>query len=168
MTSPYLTRKPLSVPRQRGGGGDQRRRAPGPGDARWGLPGLAMRVRGSRKPEASRALLSVKPRARIAVLGPVLAALALLVLAATPASAEQARIFSGSFGGEHSTTVDPYPLGKPFSVAVEQSTGDVYASDPVNFRVEKFGPSGEFLLMFGKKVNTKGATEAEQDVCTAK
>ena len=41
------------------------------------------------------------------------------------------------------------------------SYNDVYVVDDRNHRVEKFGPSGEFLLMFGGHVNaTTGA-----DVC---
>jgi hypothetical protein len=53
------------------------------------------------------------------------------------------------------------------------SSGDVYVvqAGPIE-RVEKFGPSGEFLLMFGGEVNetkdnTPGATQAEKDVCVA-
>ena len=95
---------------------------------------------------------------------------AALALTATPAQARQARIFSGSFGGADTTVKDPYPLGHPWSVAVDQATGDVYASDPDNHRVEKFSASGEFILMFGKEVNRTKVegfgTEAEQDVCT--
>jgi DNA-binding beta-propeller fold protein YncE len=42
------------------------------------------------------------------------------------------------------------------------SHGDVYVADTRNNRVEKFGPEGEFLLMFGGEVNeTK-----ETNVCT--
>jgi len=48
-------------------------------------------------------------------------------------------------------------LSNPTDVAVDNSTGpsahDVYVTDPANHRVEKFTPSGEFLLMFGKDVN---------------
>ena len=94
----------------------------------------------------------------------------LLAVSATPAQAKQARIFSGSFGGAGTTVKDPYPLGHPWSVAVDQATGDVYASDPDNHRVEKFSASGEFILMFGKEVNRTKVegfgTEAEQNVCT--
>ena len=50
------------------------------------------------------------------------------------------------------------------------SDGDVYVTDPANHRVEKFGPAGEFILMFGQEVNESAVkaagTEAEKDVCT--
>ena len=43
------------------------------------------------------------------------------------------------------------------------SYGDIYVLDQRNFRIEKFDPTGEFLLMFGGEVDkTTGA-----DVCTA-
>jgi hypothetical protein len=52
------------------------------------------------------------------------------------------------------------------------SNGDVYVVDQRNNRVEKFTESGDFLLMFGGKVNkteveTPGSTEVDQNVCTA-
>ncbi len=61
---------------------------------------------------------------------------------------------------------------KPTSVAVDQTTSDVYVTDPGHFRIEKFTSSGEFILMFGKEVNrsevdTPGSTEAQRNVCTA-
>lgn len=112
--------------------------------------------------------------------GPLIVTLALLCLGlfAVPAFAEQKRIFSGSFGGENSIVKNPYPLGPsdpphisgPWSLAVDESSGDVYVADGANYRVEKFSPSGEFLLMFGKAVNKTKiealAPEAEQNVCT--
>jgi NHL repeat len=51
----------------------------------------------------------------------------------------------------------------PGSVAVDQSTGNVYVQDLSNWRVQEFTPAGEFVLMFGKEVNenTKG------NICTA-
>jgi hypothetical protein len=66
-------------------------------------------------------------------------------------------------------------LSNPTALAVDDSGGasahDVYVNDPADHRVEKFGPSGEFLLMFGKEVNeTKvlaAAPEFEQNVCAA-
>jgi hypothetical protein len=68
-------------------------------------------------------------------------------------------------GGIHygtSVTVDSDPLSS--------SAGDVYVANNETDRVEKFGPSGEFLLTFGGEVNegkddTPGATEAEKNVC---
>jgi hypothetical protein len=41
---------------------------------------------------------------------------------------------------------------------ISPSYGDVYAVDRGNFRVEKFGPTGNFMLMFGGGVITGGAT----------
>jgi NHL repeat len=62
-------------------------------------------------------------------------------------------------------------LSGPQGIAVDQSSGDVYVADAGEARVEKFGPAGEFILMFGRDVNkTKAAevaTQAEKDVCTA-
>jgi hypothetical protein len=110
-------------------------------------------------------------RAFIASIALAITSLALLILTVAPAHATQARIFSGSFGGEHSTVPDPYPLAQPWSVAVDQATGDIYVTDPANYRVEEFAPTGGFLLMFGKAVNETAVkasgTEAEQDLCTA-
>ncbi|MGA8745830.1 MAG: NHL repeat-containing protein [Solirubrobacterales bacterium] len=54
-------------------------------------------------------------------------------------------------------------LSAPVDVAVDQSTGDVYVADPGRHRIEKFGPSGEFILTFGSGVD--GTTGG--DVCTA-
>jgi hypothetical protein len=56
--------------------------------------------------------------------------------------------------------------------ALSASHEDVYVGDPRNHRVQKFGPNGEFLLMFGREVNATadeegGATEAQKNVCTA-
>jgi hypothetical protein len=124
------------------------------------------------KPSADpRAVRSVSVSLAVVVLG-----VFLLALQATPVFAGQARVFTGSFGGASSTLTNPYPLsGAPGAgmsgVAVDDLTHDVYASDLNNHRVEKFGPAGEFILMFGKEVNlTKvlsAAPEAEQNVCTA-
>ena len=120
--------------------------------------------------------LRVGQRTRLfCVLLLVLACAFALALSAAPAFAGRVRVFTGSFGGgegSESTVKDPYPLGGLWSVAVDQATGDIYASDQDNHRVEKFSASGEFLLMFGKEVNktkTEGglASEVEQNVCTA-
>lgn len=59
----------------------------------------------------------------------------------------------------------------PEGLAVD-STDNLYVVDLRNHRVEKFSPSGEFLLMFGGNVNrTKveevGSTEAQRNLCTA-
>ncbi len=51
---------------------------------------------------------------------------------------------------------------EPYSLAVDQSTGNVYVQDTANARVQEFTAAGEFVLMFGKDVNpTTGG-----DVCT--
>jgi hypothetical protein len=60
----------------------------------------------------------------------------------------------------------------PQSVTVDPNTGNVYVLDHLNWRVQEFTATGEFVLMFGKivnetKDNTPGATTAEKNVCTA-
>jgi NHL repeat len=47
-------------------------------------------------------------------------------------------------------------FGKPTSVAVEQSTHDVYVTDLANHRVQKFDSEGHFLLAFGGDVVAHG------------
>ncbi|MFZ1925362.1 MAG: hypothetical protein WAU42_04370, partial [Solirubrobacteraceae bacterium] len=116
--------------------------------------------------------------------GLIVAALALLAVVTvgpSAAQAKQARLFAGTFGGASSTTFNPYPLGVnegggPRSIAVDTvagpSQGDVYVTDAVNHRVEKFDSSGHFLLMFGKEVNKTAVEEsatrsAEENICPA-
>jgi hypothetical protein len=78
---------------------------------------------------------------------------------------EGAAADTGAIDYASAVAVDSDPLSS--------SSGDVYVGQYAgNERVEKFGPSGEFLLMFGGEVNegkdkTPGATEAEKDVCVA-
>ena len=109
---------------------------------------------------------SVSPRRRTAlVLATLCATACTLLLTATPALALHR--FSTTFGAAASTPANPYPLSDPTDVAVDNSSGtsagDVYVTDPANHRVEKFTPSGEFILTFGKDVNeTTGG-----NVCTA-
>jgi sugar lactone lactonase YvrE len=100
----------------------------------------------------------------------VLAAMVLLALAATSASAST-HVFSTSFAGSGTAA-----LAAPTGVAVDNSTGastgDVYVTDPTNHRVEKFDAAGNFILMFGEQVNKSAveeplSTEAEQNLCTA-
>jgi tripartite motif-containing protein 71 len=60
----------------------------------------------------------------------------------------------------------PGQLGFTEGVAVDNdpassSYGDVYIVDIGNLRVEKFNPSGEFLLMFGGGVNATAVQRAE-------
>jgi hypothetical protein len=55
---------------------------------------------------------------------------------------------SGQFGElSMGVAVDNNPL--------DASRGDVYVEDGTNHRIEKFGPEGKFLLMFGGEVNQK-------------
>ena len=83
--------------------------------------------------------------------------------------------FTNSFGAANSTPANPYPLSNPTEIAVDNSAGssahDVYVTDPANHRVEKFGPAGNLILMFGKDVDkTTGAsvcTTASGDTCKA-
>jgi hypothetical protein len=110
--------------------------------------------------------------ARIGVLAVVCACAGAIV---PPARAASIHVFSSSLGGSSTTVADPYPLAGPTDVAVDESTGasrgDLYVTDPGNFRVEKFDAGGKLVLMFGKEVNkTKveaKASEAEQNVCVA-
>jgi hypothetical protein len=59
----------------------------------------------------------------------------------------------------------------PQSLAIDPHTGDVYAQDVKNERVQEFSADGVLLSMFGKEVdetkdNTPGATVAEKNICT--
>jgi Fibronectin type III domain len=61
----------------------------------------------------------------------------------------------GGFSGADAIAID--------NSETSGSYGDVYVVDQQNFRVEKYSPSGQFLLMFGGEVNkTTG-----EDVCTS-
>jgi hypothetical protein len=66
--------------------------------------------------------------------------------------------------GELGTGAGAYKISGPVGVAVDNnkpsssnSRGDVYVADFENYRVQKFGPQGEFILMFGGGVITGGA-----------
>ncbi len=93
-----------------------------------------------------------------------------LSLTVAPAAALQTHIFKSTFAGSGSEA-----LSNPSDVAVDNSTGpsahDLYVTDPAHHRVEKFSPSGTFILMFGKDVNeTTGGNicpEHPGDVCKA-
>ena len=135
---------------------------------------------GADAPRATGSAVSAPGRARclVSVVAVFLAFLAFFALSASPAFAERARVFEGGFGcaagAEGCTVPDPYPLAaKPWSVAVNDTTGDVYVADALNHRVEEFTATGQFVLMFGQEVNRtrvevegKVASEAE-GVCTA-
>jgi hypothetical protein len=61
-------------------------------------------------------------------------------------------------------------IDQPTSVAVDQSTGDLYVLDYSQNRIEKYTAAGEFLLMVGGEVNKKDrtstlCTKAEQGEC---
>jgi hypothetical protein len=94
----------------------------------------------------------------------VLGLLAGLTLAfgATSATAKVAYVFSTTFAGSGTTA-----LSAPTGIAVDNSAGasngDVYVTDTANHRVEKFDSAGNFLLMFGKGVNSGSGNP---DVCT--
>jgi len=71
-------------------------------------------------------------------------------------------LYGGSAAGEFTA---------PTGLATDHA-GNLYVVDSNNHRVQKFGPNGEFILMFGGGVNgtkdsTPGATEAEKNLCTA-
>ncbi len=97
------------------------------------------------------------------------ALLVALTFSAGVAGANQTRVLQQTFGSASTETqnvADPFPLSDPHGVAVDTdassaSEGDVYVADTGNNRVEKFGPNGEFLLMFGKEVGPLG-----EDTCT--
>jgi DNA-binding beta-propeller fold protein YncE len=117
----------------------------------------------------------MQPR-RGRVLGVLVLILVLGGVCVAPAFGARARVFAGSFGCEAGvagcTVPDPYPLAaKPWSVAVNDATGDVYVTDALNHSVQEFTSKGVFVLMFGRKVNLTAVlaagSEAEQDVCTA-
>ena len=106
----------------------------------------------------------------------LLSLIAVFALSASPAFAARARVFTRSFGCEAGvagcTVPDRYPLAaEPWSTAVNEATGDVYVTDALNYRVEEFNSHGEFVLMFGRKVNMTAVlaagSEAEQNLCTA-
>ena len=92
-------------------------------------------------------------------------------MGASPASANTTHAFALAFGGETSTPANPYPLSNPTDVAVDETSGDVYVTDPNNHRVEKFDESGHLLLTFGDDVNeTSGGnvcTVESGDTCQA-
>lgn len=79
-----------------------------------------------------------------------------------PANGDVCRSGSGgSAPGQFGATLDVEGEG-PQGIAVDGS-GDIYVVDYINHRVQKFGPDGRFLLMFGGDVNVTDGS----DVCTA-
>jgi hypothetical protein len=119
-----------------------------------------------------RWVVRVRLRRLALVSGCATAVFVLAAVAPSLCSAHQARLLSGSFGAVASNPSDLYPLSEEEnSVVVDQSSHDVYVSDPRNYRVEKFDSSGHFLLMFGRDVNRtaveEARVEAERDLCPA-
>jgi NHL repeat len=63
-------------------------------------------------------------------------------------------------------------LSGAYSLAVDQTSGNVFVMNLFNWRVDEYTPEGEFVLMIGGEVNqtkdtTPGASEAEKNLCTA-
>jgi hypothetical protein len=84
----------------------------------------------------------------LAVLAMLAAALGVLGLASVPALARQVHYYSKSFGTAGSGAGQ---LSEPSGVAVSEvgaSSGDVYAIDQGNDRVEVFGPEGAYISQF--------------------
>ncbi len=86
-----------------------------------------------------------------------------LMLASTPALASEFKL-SSSFGAPG---VGPGQFSgeSPLDIAVESSTGDVFALDDAgsNRRVEKFGPEGEYLSEFNGDETPSGEIERETE-----
>jgi NHL repeat len=71
---------------------------------------------------------------------------------------------SGQPGGFH------YPKGVAGASALGGTDGNVYVADRGNHRVQELTATGQFVLMFGKKVNKKGGNvcvQAEESECQA-
>ena len=82
----------------------------------------------------------------------VLTVLLVTLLPASPTHAGTIRALTGSITGAGASL-----LSNPNGVAADSTAGssahDIYVTDPENHRVEKFGPSGNFILSFGKGVD---------------
>jgi hypothetical protein len=99
------------------------------------------------------------------VLIPLLAAVLVLALGASPAVAEQPHAFTASLGSP-GTGAAQFSFTSESGIVVDQKTGDVYVADTGNHRVEKFSPSGAFLFAFGWGVKTGDTSSAGLDTCT--
>jgi DNA-binding beta-propeller fold protein YncE len=55
--------------------------------------------------------------------------------------------------------------GEGIRIAVDSASHDVYVSESQSFRVQRFDSEGDFILAFGKGVNT--GSSGNPDVCTA-
>jgi hypothetical protein len=67
----------------------------------------------------------------------------------------------GKAAGEFSSTAGPTGVAVDNNGSSDPSNGDVYVVDYGNYRVQKFDPSGKFVLTFGGEVNEK----TKGDVC---
>lgn len=111
---------------------------------------------------------------RFATIGASLLAV-LLTAPAALATPGPSHVLTSTIGSATSAVVDPYPLSHPSDVAIDEEPGpgqgDIYVTDPGNHRVEKFSPTGQFILMFGQEVNatTTGniCTATSGDICKA-
>ena len=88
-------------------------------------------------------------------------ALALLILESSPAAAAQSHGFTGSFGSP-GTAAGQFAFTSESSLAVDQSTGDVYVANTGNHRVDEFQANGTFIRAFGANVGGSGV-----NVCTS-
>jgi hypothetical protein len=77
------------------------------------------------------------------------------------ALSQRGHVLGASFGG---AGAGDGQLEEPGSVAVDEASGDVYVVDRANDRIERFGPSGEFIAAWGF-----GVSDGEQrfEVCTS-
>ena len=145
---------------------------PRSGSAKWAKAGPPADRAGSDASCLRGGQTRIGRRLSLAALLTVTCALAFASLAD---ASHLSHVPSITFGAATSTPPNPYPLADPAGVAVDETSGpsthDVYVTDPANHRVEKFSPSGEFLLMFGSEVDqTTGGDlcpEHQGDVCQA-
>ncbi len=87
------------------------------------------------------------------------AAVAMLAIAPASAFALTAKSVSGFFGSTGSAAGQ---MSNPRGVAVNQSSGNVYAVDGNNNRVVEFDSSGNFLRAFGQDVVSSGPDQANE------
>jgi hypothetical protein len=80
--------------------------------------------------------------------------------------------YSDEIAIDNSCAEQEPPLSGFACETFDPSYGDVYVVDQRNYRVEKFDPEGNFLLMFGGEVNKTAVAESatrssEENVCPA-
>lgn len=99
-----------------------------------------------------------QPRTRAAVLA-FAAWLVALALVANPASAlYRQKLHFGSKG----SAAARFGVSSPADVAANPATGDVYVTDPANFRVEKWTALGKHLATWGGHGNEPGHFQGDQ------